>query len=618
MKWDVAIGSANFLFATNQQNQYRRETADFRRQRVDQEREVGEQSLDSGYWLRSQASFHMGAGIASTEPLSVTSDEARFRFNASQGVDVWTPGELKLLNDTTIQQGSASTSIGVIGMSGANPMVMLHEATNLFEIEKIAGTWTNTWYWNNLAAPSLITSHTTDGETYIYCGPAEIGTHAYGVGTTIQYNGATNLNLVRWVKQRLIAADGAALYEITDITPAGAPAVLPAAHYTHPVSGWTWTDVAEGPEAIYASGYAGDTSQIYSIGVTENAGALELGVPTVVVEMPRGETVKSLYAYLGSYLIVGTTSGVRVAQIRQGGSLVLGPLLIEDVEVSDAVADGRYVWLTVGGTGNTNLWRMDLGQPLEGDLRFAVASDLHNTDDATARSVTTASDGTVFFAIDSVGLARNVPTYVSEGWLETGRIQFGTLQPKMWRTATLSRIPDDEYDNEMTANLYTSSEPDGPWSLSCQFDETSTYADKQTSGGIYAPELGQEAYVRLVLTPTVLESPTARSTPVLTGYQVSAIPAPQRSRLIAVPIQLWDFERDRNGTVAGHKGYAWERLEAMEGLESDYPTVTYKDFTTGEQRTVYVERVTFTRMTPPYRGEDNAGGVATVLLRIVG
>jgi len=55
----------------------------------------------------------------------------------------------------------------------------------------------------------------------------------------------------------------------------------------------------------------------------------------------------------------------------------------------------------------------------------------------------------------------------------------------------------------------------------------------------------------------------------------------------------------------------------LEALESSVALVTYKDFSTGEERTAYIERVSFTRLTPPFRGEDNAGGVATVLLRLI-
>jgi hypothetical protein len=118
--------------------------------------------------------------------------------------------------------------------------------------------------------------------------------------------------------------------------------------------------------------------------------------------------------------------------------------------------------------------------------------------------------------------------------------------------------------------------------------------------------------------PTLSGSNIQGHTPVVTGYQVSSIPAPARSRLIQVPIQVWDWERDRNGKVAGRDGYAWERLSVLEAMESDAAVVPYVDYTTGESGNAYIERVTFTRVTPPFRGEDNAGGVATVLMRLLG
>jgi hypothetical protein len=51
-KWDCSIGGLNFLFATSATYPIKRETARFRRERIDTERNPGEQSLDSGYWIQ--------------------------------------------------------------------------------------------------------------------------------------------------------------------------------------------------------------------------------------------------------------------------------------------------------------------------------------------------------------------------------------------------------------------------------------------------------------------------------------------------------------------------------------------------------------------------------------
>ena len=619
MKHDVYIGGIPFLFATNQQNQYRRETAEFRRQRVDQEREVGEQSLDSGFWLRSQASFHMGSGITSTEPLSVPAEEARFRYRDSHNVDPWSPGELKLLHETYPVAAGVSTNSTVLG---------LREDTALFVYgATMKAIWWDGGGWNVIAATNPLSaghdyplSVTSDGSAAYFVGDQELAGYDPDSipESAVLYNGGTALNLVRWLKQRLIVADGRSLIEVTDLSPAGAPVALPAAFYTHPTFGWTWTDAAEGPEAMYLAGYAGDTSGIYSVTVTDNgAGGFDLGTPTLVADMPRGERVLSTYSYIGTYLIVGTNKGVRVAQIRDGGTLVLGPLIVECDGSFDAVAEGRYVWVTVGGTKD-NLYRIDLGRPLDGDLAFASAPDLHYSDDAQVTAVTSVA-GRRMFVVASVGLImENTGTYASSGWLETGRIRMGTLQAKVWMDGTLMRVPDANYADSMDARLYTSAEAEGPWTLCAQVGPSMPIADKAATGTITAPTQGPDLYLRIELQPTLSGSEIKEHTPVLTGYQVSSIPAPVRSRLVAVPIQMWDWEKDRNGQVTGHDGWAWERLSALEAMESDAAVVPFTDETTGENREAFVERVTFTRLTPPFRGDGNTGGVATVLLRLIG
>jgi hypothetical protein len=58
-------------------------------------------------------------------------------------------------------------------------------------------------------------------------------------------------------------AENDKIFEITDLTPAGT--TLPTELFTHPNSGWVWSDFAEGPSAIYASGYSNEESVIYKI-----------------------------------------------------------------------------------------------------------------------------------------------------------------------------------------------------------------------------------------------------------------------------------------------------------------------------------------------------------------
>ncbi len=62
MSYDVAIGGLPFFYAINDSRPYIRQTAPFRKDQFDNGAEPGEQSL-TGWWIRSQASFHSGSGI---------------------------------------------------------------------------------------------------------------------------------------------------------------------------------------------------------------------------------------------------------------------------------------------------------------------------------------------------------------------------------------------------------------------------------------------------------------------------------------------------------------------------------------------------------------------------
>ena len=95
--YDVAINGQPFFLMSSDDTPYRRVTAQYRKQQYDQTREAGEQSL-TGWWFRSQSSFHLGQGIKFFEPAQ---DEGlRFQYTESKGLDVWTKGQATLILDT--------------------------------------------------------------------------------------------------------------------------------------------------------------------------------------------------------------------------------------------------------------------------------------------------------------------------------------------------------------------------------------------------------------------------------------------------------------------------------------------------------------------------------------
>ena len=99
VSYDVAIGGLPFIYAINDARPYIRQTAPFRKDQFDNGTEPGEQSL-TGWWIRSQMSFHSGSGIKFYDPLT-TDENGHYRFRDSKGVNVWTKGQVTLLKNVT-------------------------------------------------------------------------------------------------------------------------------------------------------------------------------------------------------------------------------------------------------------------------------------------------------------------------------------------------------------------------------------------------------------------------------------------------------------------------------------------------------------------------------------
>jgi hypothetical protein len=105
VSYDIAINGLPFFLAASDDSPYRRVTAQYRKQQYDQTREAGEQSL-TGWWFRSQSSFHLGQGIKYFEPAQ--DESLRFQYTESKGVDVWTKGQVSLIYD--VDQGHQTTT----------------------------------------------------------------------------------------------------------------------------------------------------------------------------------------------------------------------------------------------------------------------------------------------------------------------------------------------------------------------------------------------------------------------------------------------------------------------------------------------------------------------------
>lgn len=606
--WDVYIGGLPFMLATNPEMTYQRETVPTRRERFDSEREPGEASLDSGLWLRSQTSWHLGAGQRYAEPLEGDPSIARFRFHDSGGVDPWTSGQLSLLPSTASVAAGVRHAVGV-------PALGVVAATNTGIVAYAAdGTPTALTSAGDLVsdpALGLITRITASD------------THWYGISAAKLHWGlltggglgsvASTATAVAWVKDRLwLGESKGKLYEI----PNNPPTVLPAVFHTF--RSGNVVDIDSGAGGVYVM-VDGPQTAIYVV-TAQDSGTLN--PPREVATLPKGEAGRVLYGYLGGFLVIGTDQGVRVADCSEASSLPVGPLIIEEHGGCwDAVGQGNYIYVTAGTEKVSpdgverlpGLYRIDLAAPIRATAndtsaaRFAYATDLYCDIAGDAWCVTT-SGGRIWVvagAQNDADLWRQSDTLVSGGWITSGEITYSTAERKSWLSLTADVTGAGDFYLRVTTDsaalqAVTQTMIPAPWSGSQMMDTTVTPASTWLSWRLDLTGDGTEA-----------------GSPTVQAVGLRATPAPRRTRHIRLPLLCTDIEVDRNQTPVGYEGFGYDRLLDLEALEEAGELVLVTDTRTGETRKCQIDRVAFIGSTPPDRGRGNFGGVLQVTLLTV-
>jgi hypothetical protein len=625
--YDVAIGGLPFIYAINDARPYIRQTAPFKKEQFDNAAEPGEQSL-TGWWIRSQMSFHSGTGIKFYDP-ATTDEVGHYRFSDSKGVNVWTKGQVTLLKSCT--EGYATTGPVATNGSvqqhlrsikwGTDSGVLLHDEYDVYKIP-VDAPGTPVHFIDYDAG--------TDSPVYAIC---DDGTLAYWITNTATKKtvykkaltgvaGAGNVAMfdeigevanatMEYVKDRIILCADNKVYEF----PTSATA-LPTPVYTHPTTTHVYTSITASGPAIYIAGYNGIQSTIQKFTLDTTGSMPTLTSAVVAAELPVGEIVHRIYYYLG-YMMIGTNKGIRVATVSdQDGSLSYGPLVVETTQPCyDFAARDHYVWCATSVDGEPGVIRVDLGNELE-TLRFAYANDIYYsgiTGHETTACAFADTDGTnrLAFATTAVGAAdgavyvEDASDLIATGYITTGNIRYGTLEPKNFKRL-LAR--GDYSKGSMTLETV---DKNGVEYDHITYDSIIFPIEVTTS----SPSTAQEyvAY-KFILNR---DATTVSTGPIFKGYQAKATIATPRQRIMQFPVYCFDIETDRYNVQVGYQGKAQARLLTLEELESGGDVLIWQDLTTGEQRQVVIEQTSFTRMTPPDKRFDGFGGILEITIRTV-
>ena len=696
--YDVAIGGQPFFYAISDARPYIRQTAPYRKEQFDNNQEPGEQSL-TGWWLRSQSSFHNGTGIKFYDPSA--GEVVAHRFTDSKGVDVWTKGQATLLKDvatghvTTYPVESNGRSFQQLRSIkwGTTDGVLLHDG---YDVDKIDSAGVETHFIDyNAGADDKVYAVCDDGTTAYWVtndtGPSgklevnkKVLTGDYATTATPMFtvNGFTVTNAaMEYVKDRIVMAANNRIYEFPT-----SQATAPTAIYTHSDNDIIFTSITASGPAIYIAGYSGIQSSIFKFTLNTSGVMPTLTTAITAAEMPVGEKIHKIYYYLG-YMMIGTNKGIRAATVSdQDGSISYGPLIVETSQPCyDFAARDRFVWCATSVGGEPGVVRIDLGNEIE-TLRFAYANDIYYTGvtgvdttscaflgetnrlafcteavdqksvtnkarTGTAATITSAAHGyvagdpiyvigvdaaldgnftitsvttnTITYATTTSGTIASTAvtnafvgkpgysyleaasTLMSTGYITTGYIRYGTLEPKNFK-----RLLARGNFTKGSLTLATVDKNDIPYDH-ITYEAGVTAVEVTTS----QPESAQE-YVAYKFTFN-RDSTTTSTGPIFKGYQAKATIATPRQRALKFPIYCFDIETDRYNVVSGYEGSALHRLQQLESIEENGDVVTWQDLTTGETRQIIIEQISFTRMTPPDRRFDGFGGIIEVTIRTV-
>lgn len=701
--YDVAINGLPFFINAGDDSPYRRVTAQYRKQQIDQTREPGEQTL-TGWWLRSQSSFHFGQGIKYFEPAQ--DESLRFQYTESKGVNVWEKGQVTLINDvdpthvTTgvlksnnrpnqhlrsakwVQNGNtydgcllwdeydidkifptitASVTNKALTSNVATLTAANHGFAVGFEVVvsgvdatfdgtyTITAVTTNTFSYAKTASDVASTpvspagtatsevEHFVDynaGVDYPVYAMCDDGVYVYwitkilnsGVDKTAMYKRPINSSAaatqmwkdnsivvtdacMEFTKERIVATINNKVFEISTTATA-----LPTAVYTHPVDDFNYTSITSSGAAIYVTGFSGSQSNIQKFTLASNGTMPTLTSAITAAEMPSGELVYKIYYYLG-YMLIGTTKGVRVAAVSDDGSLAYGPLLfLSEQPVYDFAARDRYVWAATNVDGFPGTTRIDLGQPL-GTLIFPYAWDTYYNG-TTGRYTTACAfiNGTDRIAFTTNKTSTNGRVYietadggrlVSEGYLQTGYVRYNTTENKIFKVL----FPRFDSTNG-GLNLKSVDSTGAEYSLGT-FAQTGVIQEVNISYPV-----GPQEYLGFKFTMTRSTTDNTKG-PLFTGYQLKALPAVPRQRLIQYPLLCFDRESDKFGVMVGYEGRAYDRMQQLEAVENAGDTIRVEDFRTGESYLGLIEEMDFINRTPTDKRYSGFGGILVVTIRSV-
>lgn len=597
--YHVALNGRPYMLDLNQPfyRQYRRQLAQLIRTQADTGTDPGDQSMDpNSLWRRSYEDWSSGAqqrylDRPNDSGSSSSSGSLDNSFYQSKGIDaLTTKWQINLLPDTTQLRASSNTNIQTV-VCGSH-IYAIDGHTLLFS-PSIGGAFTTVTGTPSQPASDLC----TDGfNVWVAYGVSGVYTTTEGAGAATQYvTSPIDANAtLGYCNGRLMLASTNVIYNLI------AAGALPAALFTSGNPDMVYCGFAEGNGAIYAGASAGNHSWIYGMTVTTDGTAL--GAPVIQGALPAGETITSIYGYL-SFLITGSSSGVRMNQTSTSGGVTLGALIPTPEPVLCLTGWGRWVWFGWSNfdTTSSGLGKLDLQNQVIAGVLPAVCSDLMVTTQFAVTSVA-AYQSSMVFTIPNLGFyGPSTAQLVSSGYIDSGYVMYDLTDPKV---ACLLDVQQLEANPLGSYSAFISTDT-GPFAAIGTVIQGGD-SHFQTFG--VGPTTGQRFEIRLVLNR---DTATLTGGPAITRWTLRSYPAPRRPITWQLPLILDENTENRSAQAASFDPLV--ELEALEAMATAGQMITYQ-----EGRSSYPVFVQDVQFLPDYTTENRANayfnGVALVTL----
>lgn len=649
-QYAYAIGGVPFLSATNDNRPDVEKPVPQKKQQFDNYKDPGEYSLDQ-WWLRSQSSFQGGEGIVYQDP-DTQGQSKNIRYHHSIGIDPFTnPSQISLIKETELATAVGGANYGSTWLASSyfsgdrlyvgqgNQLQTRSITTNDATIVSTAiipssgitqgldgGIVSFTDSTALVATPTMygfMVDRTTPANAGIWSAPD-------GSSTATQiYKTPPTMNYPTVGKARGFLAVGL-INSLYMLDPYAAPGtVWPAAANAAVPKDQIIVAVSDGPDAVYVSANSSTQGYIYKT-TFNNLG--QVNGLSVAAILPQGELIGDAQVYLNSFIVISTNIGIRVGTFGFTG-ITYGPILSQIPAGPIGSSNNGFGRIAFHGTnayictrgfaqhdGDKGVMVVSLGN-INQDQNSGASTNAWTTwnyfpgNQDSLIDITTTGGGRIVFSTGARGFTgttnlyvEHATTLISQGYLDTGRCRFNTIEPKLFKYFSV-RTP-TQLQGDLTVALLDDSGG---------ITNYITYGTALTPGteDIATPTPGgprNYESLRFTLKRSLTDLSQGA---VMNSWQIKALPGTLKQRIIQRVFLCFNAERDMGGQIISSDTLALDRLTAIRQMCQRGDTVTYQDLIQNLSAQVIIDDYQFVMLAPPGPNKENYGGYLSVTMRTV-